>query len=245
MTDTDTTTTDSLADDARDAAFTSDQSQRAQDATNSGANLVTDATTTTDHTTLIDADRIRRANDNLAGLQLAARDAAAEVAKAEADTKAAHAAAQAAADGGAGVDKLLELEADVETAERRKAVAQRIAIATKRRLDTGVLTHASEVKQSHGQAMNAAMTRLLAVRTEALTAFDALERLQAEHREVIGQMTAMANVAKCGLPNYATIAHRLLDDNGKLMDQREFDNRLNQLAHHEWDREAGKLRWVE
>jgi hypothetical protein len=201
--------------------------------------------TNTDYNSLIDTARLEKANSDLAALQLAARDAEAAVSAAEADTASAHAAAQKAADGGANVDRLLTLEASVEDAERKLSVARRMSMGAKTRRDAGAQTHANEVKQSHGAALNAAMGRFIGLRSDAKAVFDELEKLKAEHAAVRRSFLAIANVAGAGVPDVIRNNDDLLGKvDGKLMADSEFDNRLSQRQHHEWDVAAGKLRWT-
>jgi hypothetical protein len=194
---------------------------------------------------MIDTKRIDAAQAGHAERLKAERDASAAVSTAAAEAKAAHDAAQKAADGGADIDKLLSLEEAVEAANRRLAVAQRMAAgATKRRAD-GEVTRNEEVKQAHGAAFTAGMQRFLAIREEALEAFARLEALKAEHIAVRAELIGMGRDAKSGTPNVVEQCQALLGADGKLMDAGEWDNRLNQPQHSEWDSAAGKLRWVE
>jgi hypothetical protein len=151
---------------------------------------------------MIDTKRIDAAQAGHAERLKAERDASAAVVTATADAKAAHDAAQQAADGGADINKLLSLEEAVEAANRRLAVATRMATgATKRRAD-GEVTRNEEVKQAHGAAFTAGMQRFLAIREEALEAFARLEALKAEHIAVradligLGRMLNLATRSK-------------------------------------------------
>lgn len=199
----------------------------------------------TDFATLIDTARLRAAEDTHNSLALAVRNSEVALTKAQADAVAANATAQAAADRGADAKTLDAAEVAVDAASRAVRTAERVLQAAQKRLTDGGQTRDSEVKQSHGKAMNSAMVRLLAIRSEALAALAKLEALKMEHGEVNAQFVAMATAAKSGLPNYVDHCRALLGSDGRLMDAREFDNRTSQNAHHEWDGAAQKLRWME
>jgi hypothetical protein len=193
----------------------------------------------------VDTKRVEAAHAGHAARAQAERDAKAAVVTAEADAKAAHNAAQKAADAGASLDKLMPLEEAVETANRRLAVARRMAEGAARRRQEGEATRDKEVRQAHGKAFTAGMQRFLAIRQEALAAFATLESLKAEHIAVRSELLHMGNVAKAGVPNVVEACQVLIAPDGKLMDAAEFANRLAQPQHNEWDAVAGKLRWVE
>ena len=56
----------------------------------------------------------------------------------------------------------------------------------------------------------------------------------------------MANAAKVGTSNLIDASRELVSPfNGQMMSTKEFDSRLDQGAHNEWDLTAQKLRWVE
>src|SRR5579872_6365987 len=129
-----------------------------------------------DFTDMIDTGRVRAAETAYASLQLAVRDSETEVAKAEADATAAQAEAQAAADGGAGVDRLLTLEAAVEDAERKLAVARRMLAGAQKRLKDGEQIRKRETRLATGAAVNAACAAkitLLAKAKELIQQLDA------------------------------------------------------------------------
>jgi hypothetical protein len=199
----------------------------------------------TDFNALIDSGRIEAAHAGHAKRLSDEADATAAAEKAAADAKAAHVAAQRAADGGASLDKLMPLEEAVEAANRKLAVARRMAGGASTRRQVGEVTLANEVKQAHGAAMQAGMQRFFGIREEALAAFARLEELKREHVAVRGNLMQMANVAKSGIPGLVDVCRQLINDDGTLMDSAEFNNRLNENHHHEWDAANSKLRWVE
>jgi hypothetical protein len=199
-----------------------------------------------DFSTLIDTKRFDAAKAAFEGLQKAEVDATAALEQATADAKAAQAAAQKEADAGASLDRLLALEADVETANRKVAASQRLAAGAHLRRQDGEVKRDHEVRQSHGAALNAAMTRFVAIRGEAIAAFARIEELKQEHIDVNAQFKALANVAKSGSPTPINTCPQLTNASGSLlMADVEFNNRLDQPHGHEWNVKTGQLRWTE
>lgn len=196
--------------------------------------------------TLVDGARITKAQNEHAALKKAEVEAKAALEQAGKDAKAAAAAAQKAADAGADLDALMKAEEAVEVANRRLSVARRMADGAARRREQGDATLANELRQAHGAAMNSAMQRFIDIRSEALDVFAKLEALKAEHKEVRAEIGRLGNVAKAGVPNIVDVCRELVNSHdGRMMDQKEWDNRVNQNSHHEWDVVAGKLRWTE
>jgi hypothetical protein len=195
----------------------------------------------------VDAVRIERALREHDQRVADEKTALAAVAVARKAVEAAHERANAAAVAGANLTMLTEHEELVERAQRGVAVAERQAIGAASRRELGEQTRDHEMKQAHGGAMNAAFSRLLAIRDEANDVFGQLERLKFEHRKTVAEFRQLANSAGSGLPSYVSgpASDELVRGDGKMMDDAEFANRLAQPAHHEWDVAAGKLRWVE
>lgn len=198
-----------------------------------------------DFTALVDTGRIEKAHAAQIALVTAERDAGAALETAKQTAQQTHAAAQAAADRGDPTEKLMAAEVQVDDADRAARVAGRVADAAARRRQAGARTLANEIKQAHGPAMQAGMKRFLGIRKEALDVLAKLEALKAEHVAVRSNLEQMANAAKCGIPNLVDVCHRLINDDGKMMDQAECDNRLNQPYQHEFDVKRGAFRWME
>jgi hypothetical protein len=197
------------------------------------------------HTDLIDTTRIETAHAAYAALLKDEAEANAAVEQATVDAKAAADKAQRAADKGADVASLMALEEFVDTANRRLTVAKRVAAGASLRRQEGVQTRSEEIKQSHGAAANSAMTRFIAIRQDAKDLIARLEELKKEHVAVKADLSHMNAQANTGLPGVIVMHNGLTDEQGNVMNDAEWANRLNQNAWHEWDVVAGKLRWVE
>lgn len=195
----------------------------------------------------VDKDRIEaalRAHDQRLAEE---KSALASVAKARHAVEAAHDRANAQAVAGADLETLTLHEEQVEHARRAVAVAERVAIGAASRREIGEQTRDHELKMAHGAAMNSAFSRLLEIREEAKDVLNHLDALRREHRKTIAEFRQLANAAKSGVPNYvdAPDGEELVKANGWVMDEAEFQNRLAQPQHTEWDTATGKLRWVE
>lgn len=200
----------------------------------------------TNYNELVDVKRFDAAKAAFEGLQKAEVDATAALEQATADAKAAQAAAQKAADGGASLDELLALEEQVEAANRKVSVAQRMAAGAHLRRQDGEVKRDHEVRQSHGAALNATMARFVAIRAEAIAALAKIEELKQEHIDVNAQFKALANVAKSGSPTPINTCPQLTNASGSLlMADVEWNNRLDQPHGHEWNVKTGQLRWTE
>ena len=138
------------------------------------------------------------------------------------------------------------LEADVETANRKVAVAKRMLDGAAKRRADGEIKRDADVKAAHGAALNAVMTRFLAIRAEAIAAFEKIKALEVEHIEVCAEFKRMATASKSGSPTPINTCPQLTNASGQLlMADIEWNNRLDQPHTHEWNVKTGQLRWTE
>jgi hypothetical protein len=199
-----------------------------------------------DFNELIDQRRLDAAKAAFEALEQAERDATVALEQATADAKSAHDAAQKAADAGANVDKLLGLEEQVEAANRKVSVAQRMAAGARLRRQDGEIKRDAEVRSSHSAALNAAMARFIGIRAEAIAAFEKIKALEVEHIDVCAEFKRIATGSKVGAPTPINTCPQLTNASGQLlMSDSEFANRLDQPHGHEWNVKTGQLRWTE